>query len=79
VVAASERQRHQTDNAENSYRANTQLATGGFLIGDSDLRGPLGHVNEEISSYYEVTFNPNIQKSEVRWKLSQAKGGGGER
>jgi VWFA-related protein len=59
-----------SDNAENSGRANTQLpirdlaeATGGFLIGDSnDLRGPLHHVNEEISSYYEVTFSPDIPK-----------------
>ena len=59
-----------SDNAENSGRSNTQLpirdlaeATGGFLIGDSnDLRGPLRKVNEEISSYYEVSFNPGIQK-----------------
>jgi hypothetical protein len=59
-----------SDNAENSGRANIQLpirdlaeATGGFLIADSnDLRGPLRRVNEEISSYYEVTFNPGIQK-----------------
>ena len=37
-------------------------STGGFLIGDSnDLRVPLRHVNEEISSYYEVSFNPGIQ------------------
>ena len=58
-----------SDNAENSGRSNTQLSirelaedTGGFLIGDSnDLRGPLRKVNEEISSYYEVTFNPGIQ------------------
>ena len=58
-----------SDNAELSGRANVQEpvrdlaeSTGGFLIGDSnDLRGPLRHVNEEISSYYEVFFNPNIQ------------------
>jgi hypothetical protein len=58
-----------SDNAEASGRANVQLpvrdlaeSTGGFLIGDSnDLRGPLRQVNEEISSYYEVTFNPGIQ------------------
>ncbi len=58
------------DRAETSGRANVQLAirqlaesTGGFLIGDSnDLRGPLRKVNEEISSYYELTFNPHIQK-----------------
>ncbi len=57
------------ERAENSGRANVQLAirqlaesTGGFLIGDSnDLRGPLQKVNEEISSYYELTFNPHIQ------------------
>jgi hypothetical protein len=57
------------DNAENSGRANSQLrirdlaeATGGFLIGESnDLKGPLRKVNEEISSYYEVTYNPGIQ------------------
>jgi len=57
------------DRAEVSGRANVQLAirnlaeaTGGFLIGDSnDLRAPLRKVNEEISSYYEITFNPHIQ------------------
>jgi VWFA-related protein len=58
-----------SDTAETSGRANVQEAvrdlaqsTGGFLIGDSnDLRVPLRHVNEEISSYYEVFFNPSIQ------------------
>jgi VWFA-related protein len=57
------------DTAENSARSNMQLKirdlaeqTGGFLIGESnDLRGPLRNVNEEISSYYEVTYNPGIQ------------------
>jgi hypothetical protein len=57
------------DNAEIAGRANLDLAlrdlaesTGGFLIGDSnDLRVPLHHVNEEIGSYYEVSYNPNIQ------------------
>lgn len=58
-----------SDNAENAGRANVQLAirdlaeaTGGFLIGDSnDLRTPLRHVNEEISSYYELSYNPHIE------------------
>jgi len=57
------------DSAENSGRSNTQLrirdlaeSTGGFLIGETnDLKGPLRKVNEEISSYYEVTYNPGIQ------------------
>ena len=58
-----------SDNAETSARANVQESvrtlaesTGGFLIGDSnDLRVPLRHVNEEISAYYELSFNPGIQ------------------
>jgi VWFA-related protein len=58
-----------SDNAELSGRANVQEkvrdlaeSTGGFLIGDSnDLRVPLRHVNEEIGSYYELSFNPGIQ------------------
>jgi VWFA-related protein len=58
-----------SDNAETSARANVQESirdlaesTGGFLIGDSnDLRVPLRHVNEEISSYYELSYNPGIQ------------------
>ena len=58
-----------SDNAEVSARANVQESirdlaesTGGFLIGDSnDLRVPLRDVNEEIASYYELSFNPGIQ------------------
>lgn len=58
-----------SDNAERSGRANVQEAvrdlaesTGGFLIGESnDLRAPLRHVNEEIASYYELSYNPGIQ------------------
>ena len=58
-----------SDNAETSSRANVQLpirnlaeATGGFLLGESnDLRTPLRHVNEEIASYYELTYNPHIE------------------
>jgi VWFA-related protein len=58
-----------SDNAETSARTNVQEAirnladsTGGFLIGDSnDLRVPLRYVNEEIASYYEVSYNPGIQ------------------
>jgi VWFA-related protein len=58
-----------SDNAEVSARANVDLplrdlaeSTGGFLIGDSnDLRVPVRHVNEEISAYYELSYNPGIQ------------------
>jgi len=58
-----------SDSAETSSRANTQLplrnlaeATGGFLLGESnDLRTPLRNVNEEIASYYELTYDPHIE------------------
>jgi VWFA-related protein len=58
-----------SDDAETAGRANVQLpirdlaeSTGGFLIGDSnDLRVPLHRVNEEIGSYYELTYNPGIK------------------
>ncbi|MGA2272599.1 MAG: VWA domain-containing protein [Bryobacteraceae bacterium] len=57
-----------SDTAEDSSRANVQLpirnlaeATGGFLLGESnDLRTPLRKVNEEIASYYELTYDPHI-------------------
>ena len=53
------------DTIETAGRANLDLpirdlaeSTGGFLIGDSnDLRVPLRRVNEEISSYYELSYN----------------------
>jgi VWFA-related protein len=56
------------DRAETAGRNNLDLplrdlaeSTGGFLIGDSnDLRTPLRKVNEEISSYYEIAYNPGI-------------------
>src|SRR5450755_1167033 len=64
-----------SDNAETSSRANVQLplrtlaeATGGFLVGESnDLRTPLRHVNEEIASYYELTYNPHIENYDGRF------------
>ncbi len=66
---ASKDEMRASDNAETSSRANVQLpirnlaeATGGFLLGESnDLRTPLRHVNEEIASYYEITYNPHIE------------------
>jgi VWFA-related protein len=64
------------DTAETSGRANMELAlrdlaesTGGFLIGDSnDLRVPLRHVNEEISSYYEIAYNPGIENYDASFR-----------
>ena len=65
-----------SDNAEVAARSNVQESlrdlaesTGGFLIGDSnDLRVPLRHVNEEISSYYEVSYNPGIQNYDASFR-----------
>ena len=58
------------DTAIESGRYNTQDtlanladATGGFLIANTnDFRGPLHKVNEEISTYYEITYDPQINK-----------------
>ena len=68
-----------SDRAESSMRNNVQLplrtlaeSTGGFLIGDSnDLRGPLKQVNEEVSSYYEVTYNPGIQSYDGSFRKTE--------
>lgn len=59
-----------SDNAETAVRSNVGLAvrdlaesTGGFVIGDSnDLRGPLRRVNEEINTYYEISYTPAIER-----------------
>ncbi len=64
------------DTYEVAARANVDLplrdlaeSTGGFLIGDSnDLRQPLRHVNEEISSYYEVSYNPGITNYDASFR-----------
>ncbi len=66
---ATKEEMRASDTIETAARANVDLAlrnlaesTGGFLIGDSnDLRQPLRQVNEEISSYYEVAYNPGIE------------------
>ncbi|MDR3699510.1 MAG: VWA domain-containing protein [Candidatus Sulfopaludibacter sp.] len=65
-----------SDTYEVAARANVDLplrdlaeSTGGFLIGDSnDLRQPLRHVNEEISAYYEVSYNPGIQNYDASFR-----------
>lgn len=57
-----------SDSAEEAGRKNTMLYlrelsedTGGFLVGDSnDMRVPLRHINEEVASYYEISYNPAI-------------------
>ena len=65
-----------SDTYEAAGRANLDLAlrdlaesTGGFLIGDSnDLRQPLRRVNEEISAYYELSYNPGIQNYDASFR-----------
>ena len=57
-----------SETGESSVRNNVQLplrdlaeSTGGFLIGDTnDLRPSLRRVNEEVNSFYEVTYSPGI-------------------
>jgi hypothetical protein len=74
--AVSTAQMTAADSYESAGRANLDLpirdlaeSTGGFLIGDSnDLRVPLHHVNEEINSYYEVSYNPNIENYDASFR-----------
>lgn len=63
------------DRAEEGMRGDAQSklrdlaeSTGGFLISDTnDLRAPLRRVNEEINSYYEVSYNPGIDTYDGRF------------
>jgi VWFA-related protein len=58
------------DTALESSRANTQVtlsdlseSTGGFLVSNTnDLKGPLRRLNEDIETYYEISYTPEIQK-----------------
>ena len=58
------------DTAINSGKANTQdtladlaQSTGGFLIANTnDFRDQLKKVSEDISTYYQVTYDPQIDK-----------------
>lgn len=76
------------DTAEESMKANVQTElrnlaenTGGFLIANTnDLRAPLRKVVEEIESYYEIAYAPQIEtydgrfhKTSVRLVNSDAK------
>jgi VWFA-related protein len=68
-----------SDKAETSMRQNDQLAlrdlsesTGGFLMADSnDLRRPLRQVNEEVNSYYEISYNPGIEKYDGSFRKTE--------
>ncbi len=58
------------DSAINAGKANTQdtlanlaESTGGFLIANTnDFRSQLRKVSEDIETYYEITYNPGIEK-----------------
>ncbi|HUE01687.1 MAG TPA: VWA domain-containing protein, partial [Bryobacteraceae bacterium] len=75
-AAVTKDQMTAADTIETAGRANLDLpirdlaeSTGGFLIGDSnDLRVPLRHVNEEIGSYYEISYNPAIENYDASFR-----------
>ncbi len=58
------------DTSINAGKANTQdtlanlaESTGGFLIANTnDFRGPLRRVSEDLQTYYEITYDPGIEK-----------------
>jgi len=67
------------DRAETSGRSNTQMAirdlaesTGGFLIANAnDLRPALRQVNEEVASYYELSYNPGIDNYDGKFRKTK--------
>lgn len=71
------------DTALTSGRYNTQdtlaiLAeeTGGFLIANTnDFRGPVHKISEDISTYYEITYNPQIDKYDGSFRKISVKTG----
>jgi VWFA-related protein len=64
------------ERAENSMRSNRQgglaalsESTGGFLIANTnDFRNPIRRINEEINTYYELAYNPGIEKYDASFR-----------
>jgi hypothetical protein len=69
------------DQAINSGKNNGQNtlaelaeSTGGFLIANTnDFRDPLRKVSEDIETYYEVTYNPGIEKYDGSFRKVELK------
>jgi len=69
------------DTAIDSTRANTETTlaklaeqTGGFLVANTnDFRGPLSKIAEDIETYYEITYVPNIEKYDGSFRKIQVK------
>jgi VWFA-related protein len=69
------------DTAINAGKANTQdtlanlaESTGGFLIANTnDFRDPLRKVTEDIQTYYEITYNPGIEKYDGSFRKVELK------
>lgn len=59
-----------TDSAMDAGKADTQQTikmladqTGGVMIANTnDFRGPIRKITEDVQSYYEITYDPQIQK-----------------
>lgn len=75
-VAVTREQVMSADTAEvavktNNFTALADLAasTGGLLIADSnDLSGPMTKIAEEISTHYEITYAPEIDRYDGRFR-----------
>ena len=69
------------DTAINSGKANTQdtlaelaESTGGFLIANTnDFRDSLRKVSQDIETYYEITYNPEIEKYDGSFRKVELK------
>jgi VWFA-related protein len=79
--AVSPDQARAADAAEYSIRANAQNAlrdladsTGGAFIGETnDFRTPLHKLNEDVNSYYELTYDPHIENYDGRLRRISVK------
>jgi len=70
-----------TDNAESSILKNAQEnlaslaeSTGGFLVANTnDLRSPMRRVATELSSYYEISYVPQVREYDGKFRAIAVK------
>jgi VWFA-related protein len=69
------------DTAMNSIHANTQQAlgnlatsTGGFLVSNTnDFRDPFRQIHEDVMTYYELAYSPQIEQYDGRFRRLMVK------
>lgn len=68
IMAAEKGENASRNNIQNSLFV-LASATGGFAVANTnDFRNPLRRINEEINTYYEVTYNPGIDNYDASFR-----------